>query len=79
MLKTTKKKVIPKVLSGREKKIALLRDSLRRMILHKKMDDEMTGLMQAGSIDLQLRYEEFTDEFGVVHRQGYNLSWCVHR
>jgi two-component system phosphate regulon sensor histidine kinase PhoR len=54
-------------LSSREKKIALLRDSLRRMIVHKKMDDEMSRLMQGGSIDLQLRYEEFTDEFGDIH------------
>jgi two-component system phosphate regulon sensor histidine kinase PhoR len=54
-------------LSSREKKIALLRDSLRRMIVHKKMDDEMSRLMQGGSVDLQLRYEEFTDEFGDIH------------
>jgi two-component system phosphate regulon sensor histidine kinase PhoR len=51
----------------REKKIALLRDSLRRMIMHKKMDDEIAGLMQGGTINLQLRYEEYTDEFGDVH------------
>ena len=57
----------PKKLSGREKKIALLRDSLRRMIDHKKIDDEMAKIMQAGSVDLQLRYEEYTDEFGEVH------------
>ncbi|HEY2581801.1 MAG TPA: HAMP domain-containing sensor histidine kinase [Mucilaginibacter sp.] len=56
-----------KALTVRERKIALLRDSLRRMIIHKQMDDDMARLMQAGSIDLQLRYEEFTDEFGVVH------------
>jgi two-component system phosphate regulon sensor histidine kinase PhoR len=56
-----------KVLTVRERKIALLRDSLRRMIMRKQMDDDMARLMQAGSIDLQLRYEEFTDEFGVVH------------
>jgi two-component system phosphate regulon sensor histidine kinase PhoR len=58
---------IPKKLTLRQKKIALLRDSLRRMIAHKKMDDDMARLMQGGSIDLQLRYEEFTDDFGVVH------------
>jgi len=53
--------------SSRQKKIALLRDSLKRMIMHKKMDDEMARLLQGGSIDLQLHYEEFTDEFGIVH------------
>jgi two-component system phosphate regulon sensor histidine kinase PhoR len=56
-----------KVLSNREKKIALLRDSLRRMILHKRMDEEMARLMQGSSVDLQLHYEEFTDDFGIVH------------
>ena len=57
-----------RTLTSREKKIALLRDSLRRMILHKKMDDEMARIMQAGSVDLQLHLEEFTDEFGVHER-----------
>jgi two-component system phosphate regulon sensor histidine kinase PhoR len=56
-----------KLLSSREKKIALLRDSLRRMILHKRMDEEMARLMQGSSVDLQLHYEEFTDDFGIVH------------
>jgi two-component system phosphate regulon sensor histidine kinase PhoR len=56
-----------RLLSSREKKIALLRDSLRRMILHKRMDDEMATLMQGSSVDLQLHYEEFTDDFGIVH------------
>ncbi|MDF2432757.1 MAG: two-component system, OmpR family, phosphate regulon sensor histidine kinase PhoR [Mucilaginibacter sp.] len=50
-------KKFQKKLSGREKKIALLRDSLRRMIMHKRTDAEIAGL----------QYEEFTDEFGVVH------------
>ena len=54
-------------LSGREKKIALWRDSLKRMILHKRMDDEMAHLLQGGSMNLQIHYEEFTDEYGNVH------------
>ncbi len=61
------KKLPYKKLSGREKKIALLRDSLKRMIMHKRMDDEMAGLIQGGSINLQLHNEEFTDEYGDVH------------
>ncbi|HEY5326934.1 MAG TPA: HAMP domain-containing sensor histidine kinase [Mucilaginibacter sp.] len=56
-----------KKLSYREKKIALLRDSLKRMIMHKNMDDEMSRLLQGGSIDLQLHYEQFIDEFGNIH------------
>ncbi|MDR3696595.1 HAMP domain-containing sensor histidine kinase [Mucilaginibacter sp.] len=54
-------------LTSREKKIAILRDSLRRMIIHKRMDDEMARLLQGGSVDLQIHLEEFTDEFGNVH------------
>jgi len=56
-----------KALTTRERKIAMLRDSLRRMIMHRKVDDEMAKLMQGSSVDLQLHYEEFTDEFGMVH------------
>jgi two-component system phosphate regulon sensor histidine kinase PhoR len=56
-----------KSLTAREKKIASLRDSLRRMIMHNKMDDEIAKLMLGSSVDLQLNLEEFTDEFGIVH------------
>jgi two-component system phosphate regulon sensor histidine kinase PhoR len=51
----------------RERKLAMLRDSLKRMILHKKMDDELAGLMQQGTVNMRIRIEEFTDEFGDVH------------
>lgn len=52
----------------REKKIAILRDSLERMIMHKKMDDELASLLQQeSSVDFQVKVEEYTDEFGVVH------------
>ena len=54
-------------LTSRERKIALLRDSLRRMILHKRVDDEISRLIPGGTLNLQLHYEEFTDAFGVVH------------
>lgn len=54
--------------SLREKKIALLRDSLERMIMHKKMDDELANLLQQeGTVDFQVKVEEYTDELGVVH------------
>jgi len=45
----------------RERKIALLRDSLKRIILQKQMDE------QFGSTKLQIHIEESTDEYGVVH------------
>ncbi|QXV65739.1 HAMP domain-containing histidine kinase [Mucilaginibacter achroorhodeus] len=53
--------------SKRQRKLAMLRDSLRRMILHKKQDDEINALMQQGSVNLRIRIEEYTDEFGDVH------------
>ena len=45
----------------RQRKITMLRDSLKRMILQKQMDE------QFGSAHLQIRIEEYTDEYGVVH------------
>lgn len=47
----------------RERKIAMLRDSLKRMILQKQIDE------QFGATQLQIRIEESTDEMGYVHRR----------
>ncbi|HVW94547.1 MAG TPA: HAMP domain-containing sensor histidine kinase [Mucilaginibacter sp.] len=58
-----------KKLTQRQKRIALLRDSLHKLILNKKMDEEFAKLTQDGKYDLQIQFEEFTDEFGVVHRR----------
>ncbi|TFF33534.1 sensor histidine kinase [Mucilaginibacter psychrotolerans] len=52
--------------SKRMRKLAMLRDSLKRMILHKKMDDEIANLTQQGTVNLRIRIEEYTDEFGNV-------------
>ncbi|QHS54587.1 HAMP domain-containing histidine kinase [Mucilaginibacter sp. 14171R-50] len=59
--------VLKKKQSKRERKLAMLRDSLKRMILHKKMDDDLTGLMQQGLVNLRIRIGQYTDEFGEVH------------
>jgi len=67
VFKPIKKK--SKKLTLREKRIALLRDSLKRMIASKKMDDELEGMLQNGSIKFQIRIDEYTDEFGVVRGQ----------
>ncbi|MFD0794591.1 sensor histidine kinase [Mucilaginibacter litoreus] len=58
---------IVKKQSKRMQKLAMLRDSLKRMIMHKKADDEINSLMQQGSVNLRIRIEEFTDEYGDVH------------
>ena len=47
----------------RERKIAMLRDSLKKMILQKQMDE------QFGAAKLQIRIEEFTDDLGIEHRR----------
>ena len=52
-----------KHLTKREKRIALLRDSLRRMMANNELD----GLIQNGSIKFQLQIDQYTDEFGEVH------------
>lgn len=59
--------VLKKKQSKRERKLAMLRDSLKRMILHKKMDDDVAGMIQQGSLNLRIRVEQYTDEFGEVH------------
>lgn len=59
--------IVKKKQTRRERKLAMLRDSLKRMIMHKKMDDELASLVQQGSVNLRIRIEEYTDEFGEVH------------
>ena len=56
-----------KRLTSREKKIALLRDSLRRMIAKQKQDDELEGILQNGALKVQIRIDGYTDENGVSH------------
>jgi len=56
-------KKVKKHLTYRERRIALLRDSLKQMMAN----NELEGLIQNGSIKIQLRVDETTDEFGEVH------------
>ncbi|RFZ81227.1 sensor histidine kinase [Mucilaginibacter terrenus] len=57
---------LKKLRSKRERKLAVLRDSLKRMIMHKKQEEEVAALMQQGTLNLRIRIEEITDEFGNV-------------
>ena len=50
-----------KPLTAREKQLAILRDSLKRMVMSQKMDEPLMG-----SLDLKLRVDQFMDEFGDV-------------
>ena len=47
--------------TGREKQVALLRDSLQRMIIDQKLTEAMSG-----SLRVQINYEEFIDPFGNI-------------
>ncbi|MBK0381196.1 sensor histidine kinase [Mucilaginibacter segetis] len=49
----------------RERKLKMLRDSLRHMIMQRQVEDQLATLSQQGT--LRIRIEEFTDEFGDVH------------
>jgi len=52
----------------RQKKIALLRDSLERMIKHQKLDDELSDLLQQeGTVDIKVTMAQYTDDLGIVH------------
>lgn len=53
--------------SARQRKLAVLRDSLKRMIMHKKIDDELDRLTQeAGSVNFQIKIEEYVDDLGEI-------------
>ena len=67
--KNLTKSLSKKKLSYRQKKLAILRDSLRRLVLNKKMDDEFDKLTHGGKFDLQFRFEEYTDELGITHQR----------
>lgn len=47
--------------SDREKQLARLRDSLQRMIVDQKLNEALSG-----SVNVQILYEEFVDEFGNI-------------
>ncbi len=56
-------------LTAREKRLNLLRDSLKKVILSNKLDEEFFNMAQAGELNLHFRYEEYTDEFGNIHQR----------
>ncbi len=63
------KKILHKKLTSRERRIALWRDSLKRMIMHKQMDDALNKLIPDGTVNFQIRVETFVDEFGVMQER----------
>src|ERR1700761_1326552 len=56
-------------LTARERRLNLLRDSLKKAILSNKLDEEFYDLAQSGELNLHFSYEEYTDEFGNIHQR----------
>jgi two-component system phosphate regulon sensor histidine kinase PhoR len=50
--------------TNRERRVALLRDSLKRMIANRKMDDYMENMLENSDIKFQIRIDVTTDELG---------------
>lgn len=53
-----------KHLTHRERRIARLRDSLKRLIANSRMDDELESKLENGDINLTVRIDGYTDETG---------------
>ncbi len=51
--------------AAHEQKIALLKDSLNRMLQHKKQEDELEKAIKSGSF-VRIKYEEYVDENGIL-------------
>jgi two-component system phosphate regulon sensor histidine kinase PhoR len=62
-------KPVKKPMSSRERRLSLLRDSLRQVIASNKLEDELFNMAQSGELALHIRYEEYTDEFGNTHQR----------
>lgn len=60
---------IKKHLTRRDRRMALLRDSMKRMIANRKMDDEVESMLENNDIKFQIRIDESTDEMGIVHER----------
>ena len=56
-------------MTARERRLNALRDSLQKVILSNKLDEEFFNMAQTGQLSLHIRYEEYTDEFGIVHQR----------
>jgi two-component system phosphate regulon sensor histidine kinase PhoR len=58
-----------KQMTARERRLSALRDSLQKVILSNKLDEEFFNMAQSGQLMLHIRYEEYTDEFGNIHQR----------
>jgi two-component system, OmpR family, phosphate regulon sensor histidine kinase PhoR len=56
-------------ITAREHRLNLLRDSLKKVILSNQLDEEFFNMAKSGELNLHIRYEEYTDEFGNIHQR----------
>jgi two-component system phosphate regulon sensor histidine kinase PhoR len=56
-------------LNARERRLNLLRDSLKKAVLSNKLDEEFFDMAQSGELNLHFKYEEYMDEFGNIHQR----------
>lgn len=56
-------------LNARERRLNLLRDSLKKAVLSNKLDEEFFDMAQSGELNLHFKYEEYMDEFGTIHQR----------
>jgi len=60
---------VKKRLTARERRLSLLRDSLKQVILSNKLEDDLFKMAQSGELRLHIKYEEYKDEFGNIHQR----------
>ena len=60
---------VKKQMTARERRLSLLRDSLKQVIESNKLEEDLFNMAQSGELKLHIRYEEYTDEFGNVHQR----------
>jgi two-component system, OmpR family, phosphate regulon sensor histidine kinase PhoR len=63
---------VKKHLTARERRLSLLRDSLKHVIAGNKLEDDLFNMAQSGELTLHIQYEEYTDEFGNIHQRMTN-------
>ena len=56
-------------LTVREARLNFLSDSLQRAIQSNKLDEELANMAQSGELNIHIKYEEYTDDYGVVHQR----------
>lgn len=57
------------ITSARERRLSMLRDSLKQVLANKKLEDDVFDMAQSGELTLHVRTEEYVDEYGNLHQR----------